>query len=268
VSRRRRRGRGLGGAHGDETHGTGSDRWTVSYMDMVTVIMCLFIVLFAMSTVDKAKYEQLKESLAQGFGVAEERLADGPSGPSETPAPQLPDGSQPDPSRAAQQELDTLLQIKKMIEASLAAAGMSEVVGFHLDQRGLTVQLVGSETFFSPNDAALRPDAMAVLNAIGPVLTQIPNEISVEGNADPFGSSAPFPTDWELSAARATSVLRQLVEADGVPGARISLTGFGSARPLSGNAEQNRRVDIVILSGQSEDVRSLIPQLAQAQGLG
>ncbi len=276
MRRRRKRSfetdRGADSSHTSAGHGgnggASEERWMVSYMDMVTVLMCLFIVLFAMSTIDKQKYEELKASLSESFGVDLAEAPGGTSGPYPTPLPSLVPGPDVVKEQAAQSEVSNLEALQKQLQDRLDAAGMGDRVGFKIDSRGLTAGLVGSETFFFPNNAALRPDAMAVLDAIGPVLAGVPNQISVEGNADPLGSSAPFPSDWELSAARATSVLRHLVEANGVPPGVISLTGFGSSRPVSSDSTQNRRVDIVVESTLPEDVRQLIPGVLQEEGDG
>jgi chemotaxis protein MotB len=93
----------------------------------------------------------------------------------------------------------------------------------------------------------------------------------VEGHADFRQPGAPYPTNWELSAGRATSVLRHLVEVDTFPQERIAAVSFGSARPLptaTGSTDQdlaaNRRVDVVVLSNQPDKVRALIPQALTA----
>lgn len=266
--RRRRRG------HAQAEHV--DERWMASYMDMVTVLMCLFIVLYAMSTVDQDKFVKLKLALATGFGTESSLSVDASEGVV-VPAEMLAENGSgfmavesppPTPSlqELAQKEVDDLEAIREQIRLSLAQKGLEDRVGFVIDSRGLTVRLIGTETFFGGNSAALTADARAVLDSIGPVIRPLPNQIAVEGHADRHGSSGPFPTDWELSASRATGVLRYMVEGGGFPQERISATGFGSARPLSlGETENdyslNRRVDIVVLSTQSDGVRALIPDI-------
>ncbi|MGH1526720.1 OmpA/MotB family protein [Leifsonia sp. L25] len=108
-----------------------------------------------------------------------------------------------------------------------------------------------------------------MLNDIGPQLAPASYDVSVEGHADLRQPGAPYPTNWELSAGRATSVLRHLVEVNGFPQGHIAAISFGSARPVAGftgttdnDLAQNRRVDVVVLSAQAEDIRKLIPQAA------
>ncbi|MCS6546794.1 flagellar motor protein MotB [Curtobacterium flaccumfaciens pv. flaccumfaciens] len=298
------RGRGRGRAkksHDEAEHP--DERWMASYMDMITVLMCMFLVLFAMSTVDQEKYIQLKQSLATGFGEVDSQKIDTASGTVVT-KDQVEDGSgystdksQADHSTAssgtkdtnvdpastvvpttaskqdlaeAKRELDDLTKLERAIQRNLAKAGQTENVQFTVDARGLIVRLIGSETYFGTNSADLSDQARSIMDAIAPVLKTSEHDVSVEGHADQRNSTAPYATNWELSAARATGVLRDLVERGGMPGDHVQSVGFGSSRPLAkGGTEQdlalNRRVDIVVLSNADQDVSALMPALAKAQ---
>ena len=139
-------------------------------------------------------------------------------------------------------------------------------VAFDLDERGLVVRLVGAETYFTGNSAELSDLAQRVLTVVGGVLVAIPNEVRVEGHADPHGSSGPFPTDWELASGRAARVVRFFVEQGGIAPARVVAIGYGSARPITDRTDEegrslNRRVDLLVVSDQPEDVRALLPGL-------
>jgi chemotaxis protein MotB len=312
--------------HGSEGHGDADEhpdeRWMASYMDMITVLMCMFIVLFAMSSVDSQKFMALKESLATGFGQTESKKIDTASGTivkadqvtkdgkgyadhkNDAKTSTASDGTAntnndaagssaaaADPSKPGQaanqvatdpataaanaklatKEIDDLTAIQKQISQNLQAKGLTQDVQFTLDARGLTVRLVGSETFFDSNSADLSGMARNVMDAISPVLKTAGHDISVEGHADRRDSAAPYPTNWELSAARATGVLRDLVERGGLPDGHIQSVGFGSSRPLAtgtsdADLAKNRRVDIVVLSNQKDDVNALIPKLSAAEG--
>jgi chemotaxis protein MotB len=261
MSSRRRRGKGghPEGEHPDE-------RWLVSYADMITVLMCLFIVLFAMSSVDQAKYEQLANSLATGFGATDVGAIDTAEGvvvPEDMVDAEAIGFTD---LELAIQEVDRLRDLMEQIDASLQANGLAHTVEYELNERGLTVRLIGSETFFNDNSIALSGVATAVLDSVAPVLSGSPYQVSVEGHADKRQSVYPFATNWELASGRSTQVLRRLVEWGGVPSARIASTGFGDARPIAAGdspAElaKNRRVDIVVLSDKPEAVRSLIPMV-------
>lgn len=251
MSRRKHHGGGHDGGGGG--HGGGEERWMASYMDMVTVLMCLFIVLYAMSSIDAKKWENLKLALATGFGQTETNSVDtaegivvpeelaGEAGPMEGYA-----GYSDEPTEI--NELGTLQSLAGQIEESLEQAGVTSGIEFEIDERGLVIKMTGASSFFDGNSARLRADAIAVLNALGPTLAGTGRDISVEGHADPRYNPAPYQSTWELAAARATSVLRYLVETCGIDGGKISGTTFGSARPVSSDATQNRRVDIVVLT--------------------
>ncbi|WP_159599269.1 OmpA/MotB family protein [Agromyces humi] len=262
MATRKRRGSGSIEHHVDE-------RWMASYMDMVTVLMCLFIVLFAMSSPSAEKYEKLKESLATGFGVESSDTIDTADGVIVPPDLVDEEGELITDVDLAIREIESLEAIRDQIDASLAGKGLAGAVNYTIDQRGLTVRLVGAETFFQGNSTDLSTKAIDVLSSIGGVIAPIPHEVSVEGHADPHGSPAPFPTDWELSSGRATQVVRFFVERTGVAQTRTGAVGFGSARPITSDAspagqQMNRRVDVVILSDEPESVRALIPGLVNA----
>lgn len=245
------------------------ERWMASYMDMVTVLMCLFIVLFAMSTVDVKKYDQLKNSLATGFGVVDQGKIDNAVGVvDKTGEPPVESVAGVTDVKAAEQEVDKLAALRDQMNANLAAKGLTGTVTFVIDQRGLTAKLVGSQSYFLPDSPVLQDQTLRILGALGPVVAPIPEEIRVEGHAANLYTA--YASVWELSSARATAVLRNLVEVGGVAGPRIAAVGFGSSRQVNNavtEAEhaENRRVDVVVLSDQPERIRALIPDVLQAR---
>ncbi|WP_167041033.1 flagellar motor protein MotB [Salinibacterium sp. ZJ454] len=247
------------------------ERWMASYMDMVTVLMCLFIVLFAMSTVDQKKFEELANSLATGFGAEASETVDTAEGVVVPAQLMEEDAVGFSPVELARLEVARLDSLEEQIRLALEAKNLLHAVTFELTERGLVVRLVGSETYFETNRTDLIGVAPQVLDAIGPVLAPTPYEISVEGHADLRASVFPYDTNWELSSGRATAVLRHLVENNGVAAARIGAVGYGSSRPAAagGTAEElalNRRVDIVVLSDQPDEVRALLAGVAAETG--
>lgn len=266
------------------------ERWAVSYGDMMTVLLALFIVLYAISVVDKTKFDQLRTSLAIGFGSPAVSMLEGSSGPlngvesfqiapdftgvsgdskpAETTPTTVQMSQQAQDFLAATQEYEQLSDIQKQIKQQLDAQGLGASVDYKINDRGLVVGLVGSDVFFAPDNSALTVTAQQVVDAIAAPLRTQSRQISIEGHANVLPSSQ-YPTNWELSSDRATKVLRRFVEAGGVSGGQISAVGFGDARPdMAGGSPEalaaNRRVDIVVLSSQSEAVRALLPQLAKA----
>jgi chemotaxis protein MotB len=239
---------------------------------MITVLMALFIVLFAISQVDQDKYVALRDSLAAGFntnsnpsvlegttgnldgqsvepqasvaqgtaGLVSADLALGSQGVNPTaappPSPTTPAPTPPaiDPTllAAAEVEAQRLQALRDQLAAQLLANGLSDTVRFRINERGLVMGLVADDVFFAPASAVLSETAGRVLDVAGPTLQAIPENLSVEGHANTVPVSGRYPTNWELSSDRATQVLRHLVEIDGLAGQRIMAVGFGDTRPL------------------------------------
>lgn len=291
-----------GRRRGEEEEHVNHERWLISYSDMITVLMALFIVLFAISQVDQQKYIALRDSLSAGFmdTTTSPSVLDGSDGtldgqsvhPDEVTSagtagmvnaenglgleaadpmngtPSSPAQPSVDPAvlAAAQAEAAHLQDLRDHIAAALAASGLDGSVRFRIDERGLVMGLVADDVFFAPARAELTPTARQVLDVAAPMIVGIGENVSVEGHANVLPVSGRYATNWELSADRATQVLRHLVEHDGMPGNRIMSVGFGDTRPLvaDGSPEAivtNRRVDLVILSNAPEQVRALIPAL-------
>jgi len=247
------------------------ERWMASYLDMVTVLMCMFIVMFAMSTVDQDKFEALRASLATGFGAEETLDTDASQGvvvPEEL-LDEAGEGFTELTPNAAQMEYDSLADLRDRLRTELEREGLADAVTFTIDERGLTVGLVSAETFFATNSTVLSAKATSVLDAAGGVLAADTRRISVEGHADFRTPGPPFRDNWELSSARATGVLRYLTDASAVAPDRIRSVGYGSSRPLAQGTDadalaRNRRVDIVVISDAEEQVRAQLPALDAA----
>ncbi|MDY7103142.1 MAG: OmpA family protein [Actinomycetota bacterium] len=143
------------------------------------------------------------------------------------------------------------------ITGRLDAIGATNYAEVQRDPRGVVIYLE-DRVLFSSGDAALHADGATVLNALAPLLTQIDNPIAVEGHTDNVPTSgARWPTNWELSTARATGVLRYLNEATGVPAVRMNAAGYADTRPRATNTtpdgrQRNRRVELVVLIGETE----------------
>jgi chemotaxis protein MotB len=283
--------------HEEEEH-ENHERWLVSYADMLTLLFALFVVLFAMSQVDVTKFNSFAEGLQAGFGAPITILDDGAALDADSESPLQPvqvaedatiDGTpQTDVEKAAaakaaeQQAQQTAAEAKaayaqlsateQALEEALSAAGQSGSARFAIDERGLVVHVVSDPVLFAPESAQLLPRGATVLDAIAPTLAGLPNQVRVEGHANslPVTKGGPWPSNWELSAVRATTVLRHLAEADHVPEDRMSAAGYGSTRPLVPDADPdsvkvNRRVDLVVLSTASAGANALLPGLEAAE---
>jgi chemotaxis protein MotB len=261
------------------------ERWLVSYADMITVLMALFIVLFAMSSVDQTKFEALKESLASSFGkpIAAVQTGKTPSvGESSdqegvldvgsfTPAssPQVAKeidravnaAKARDALRAAEKsradierEVRSMEAVRKAILAELAKHHLSNAVRFRFDERGLVISVITDKVLFAADLASLSEIGNAVLDAIAPALRVLPHDLLIEGHTNLVPVPPKYyPSEWELSGARAASVVRHLISADGIQAHRLSATAYADQHPLikgtSPRANRlNRRVEIVVAS--------------------
>jgi chemotaxis protein MotB len=152
------------------------------------------------------------------------------------------------------QEQLTLGDARQQIEAALKAKGLQNSVSFAVTSRGLVVSIVTDQVLFDTGKADLKPVGQQVLDAVAPALRNLPNDVSVEGHTDNVPiNGGPFASNWELSAVRATTVVRYLVGTDGLRANRMSATGFADTKPVVPNDSpahqaQNRRVDVVVLS--------------------
>lgn len=282
--------------HEEEEH-ENHERWMVSYADMMTLLLVLFIVLYAMSQVDKDKFAALASGLSETFGgpinvqpgpTPEGSVLDGLPGAIDIASAIPPDPTvsvaQVDLAAAAaaadrakrvaaeaQGAYDELAAAREKLEAALAEAGYSGAARFEIDERGLVVHIVADAVLFDAELAELRPEGRAILGAVAPTLTELPNVLRVEGHANhlPVTPGGPWASNWELSATRATTVLRYL-GSNGVPEPRMSATGFSSTKPLVPESDPtaisvNRRVDVVVLSSASAEANALLPGIEAAQ---
>jgi chemotaxis protein MotB len=281
--------------HEEEEH-ENHERWLVSYADMVTLLMCLFIVLFAMSQVDKEKFAALASGLAHSFGAPitampgatpESSVLDALPGAVDIASaiPRDPTVQQADVDAAAaqaaaeraqrvaaeaQDAYDELAAARDAINAALTDAGYPDAARYEIDERGLVVHIVADAVLFDAEEAVLRPEGRVILDAAAPTLVGLPNELRVEGHANhlPVSRGGPWPSNWELSAYRATTVLRYL-SSDGIPDGRMYAAGYGSTQPLVPESDPtavtvNRRVDIVVLSTASAEANALLPGIDAA----
>lgn len=241
------------------------ERWLLTYADMITLLMVLFIVLFSIGQLDLKKFEQLRSGLASSFGTSDSVALDGGTGVLDGGATPLDEKSASEilaQQRAAQAEATRQLQqTAEAVKQTLAGQGLGDKVTFRLEDRGLVLQIVTDEVLFDLGKADLRPEGKAVLDGLAAALKQVPNNIAVEGHTDnrPI-SGFPFASNWELSSFRATTVLRYLVEQRGLDRTRISAAGFGEEHPLVPNdtpahQAQNRRVEIVVLAAPTKVIR-------------
>ena len=213
----------------------------LTYSDMITLLLVLFIVLFAISKVDQAKFKEFKQSVTKAV------LTHTPHGTvAKTPPVKT---TAPSPSRLA--------TIEKELATALKKQGLLGDVTLHLTPSGLVEGLVADSTFFVTNSAALSPVGIKIVDTSAHVLRHYTNAIEVAGYTDnrPI-TSGPFANNWALSAARATTVVVRMTVTDGVNPGQMVILGYGQYHPIVPNTSpqnqaENRRVNIVVSPSSS-----------------
>lgn len=233
-----------------------SERWLLTYADLITLLMIFFIVMYTISNVDAQKYQIISQSLSgalqpglggissggitSGAGInLEDLIAEG-------------ENNKIDPELiAAAEEITKLIREKNL----------QDRVSVSIQERGVVVGLMNT-VLFDPGSARIKSEAVSTLVAIGQIANGVHNYIRVEGNTDDVPqSSAQFPSNWELSVIRATEVLKLMIDQSGVSPDKISAVGYGEYRPSvpntsAENRSKNRKVDIVILSDKLDKSES------------
>jgi chemotaxis protein MotB len=231
------------------------ERWMLTYLDMITLLMVFFIILYAQSSPSQTKFQQMSEAFNSVFNGANFTIfatRGGGSGVMEGVSP----GQKVQSSRGGANQGTGGTSILRTQATStlqnLVKAGKVRVIP---TENGFAISLV-SDLYFPSSSAALSPDAMPVLQQVADFLGQIPNSIVVEGYTDniPPGATRWPGGNWQLSAERSVAVL-QTLEDYGIPTERLSESGYGETRPVQSNdtAEgraYNRRVDIVVVEKQ------------------
>ena len=288
---------------GEHEEHVNHEAWVIPYADVLTLLMALFLVLFALGRTDEEKLELAAESFRRELGngsLLDFGLGTGGSGPLTEGAASVLDGAGPAPIRsdidpespsppttvpagdaigppdfvivpAADPDAippatfepvadadavmgDPLTEVAQIVLARAAGTGLSDAIQLRREARGLVVTIVTDQVLFAEGRAEVQPDGVRILDVVAGALVDLPNAVAIEGHTDsrPIATSR-YPSNWELSTARATSVLRYFVEETGFPPDRLSAAGYADTRPLETGADasamaRNRRVEIVVLS--------------------
>lgn len=222
------------------------ERWMLSYLDFITLLMIFFVILFSMSKIDVAKYEQLAQSLGVAMGGGK-RVIQVTPGISDTM--KNLDSS----TNSMKTEVQKLTNLKNKVDVYLSKNGLASSVVTEISERGLEISLRDT-VLFQSGKADIKPEVRKKLIAIGKILNTLGNLIRIEGHTDndPIHTSQ-FPSNWNLSAIRAVNVNELLIDYSGIPPQKISIVGFGEYYPKVPNTTPenkaiNRRVNIVILN--------------------
>jgi chemotaxis protein MotB len=271
-ARRSRSGGGRRSRHGGGGEQESEERWLLTYADMITLLMALFMVLFSITSVNKSKLEVLSKTLQEAFSgkvlpggeSIRDSGADPKSKSSPTEVPPIPAitslvgktssaSATASAAAAAAKEQEDFKKLKAQIDAYARDRNVQDKVQTIIAERGLVIRLLTDNVLFDSGLAELKPEATPVLTKVASILRQEGHhKVMVEGHTDvvPIHGSV-FPTNWELSTARASRVVRFLISA-GVPRHRLSAAGYAALHPIDTNTtaagrSHNRRVEIVLL---------------------
>lgn len=228
----------------------GAPEYMLTYGDLVTLLMCFFVLLFAMSSTDAQKFEALMVSFQGSAGIL-------PGGTSMSESRMqfqgMPEKNQ---STAQTVQLESMEKLKEELQKEVGKGKLSKDVQMEIEVRGLVIRLPDN-VLFDSGSAEIKAEALTSLNTIGQVLNRKEygsSMIRVEGHTDnvPINSFR-YPSNWELSTARSTNVIKYLIASIKMNSERLSASGYGEYHPIASNADatgrsKNRRVDIVVLS--------------------
>ena len=276
---------------------TNHEAWAIPYADLMTLLLAFFVVMYAISTVNVGKYKVMAEAMTAAFGgppkspkpvqVGTRQLTGsdfdrpapiqmgprfGPAAPASDPVTRLASAASqidmpvdPGRMRAAKSQLE---RIATELERALAPLVDRKLVLVRRADLWLEVQ-INSDILFTPGSATLDPLARQTLDKLADVLGGVPNPVRVEGYTDDRAiNTFQFPSNWELSAARAASVVH-LFSGHGMTPERLAMIGYGEFRPIADNATEqgrnsNRRVLLVILASDAQPSLGPEPHIAVA----
>ena len=206
-----------------------NDRWLLTYSDMITLLMALFIIMWAVSSVNSGKFNELKVSLSNAFSggkvlSANDSILSGQPSPfaQDSPSPIVPitpreaiasrfgQTMSEMQHRANQADVENLRRIKRKLDAAAGRLGLSGRLFTSIDERGLVIRLLTDDLLFASGSAVLSTNSYPILDTVTRLISdqKIANPVQVAGNTDSVPiSTAQFPSNWELSAARASAVL-------------------------------------------------------------
>jgi len=257
------------------------ERWLVSYADFITLLFAFFVTMYAISRVDETKLGSAVESLQRALGsliqiqvpARDAGVLEFQTSPINNEVVTLVNARDESAKTPEKEYLERIaVQIQFEIEKTTAETGKTppNQIKYIIDKRGLTIR-VPESFFFKSGQASVRPEILPVLDTLAKSLEKISNHIRIEGHTDsvPINTFL-FPSNWELSTARATTIVRYLLSQHNFDPSKLSATGYAEYRPIAPNNRpegrmQNRRVDVVILSTKEGETEPLDGRSAKSK---
>lgn len=237
----------------DDDNNSGSPAWMTIFGDLMTLLLVFFVLLYSFSVMDLQKFKGFMSALQNQLGVME-------SGQSLSENQVMNQGMQGqnfNPSRV------NLNQIKQDMQNYINKNNLEDNVHLEMSERGLVIRMTG-EILYDIGEAVIKPTGREVLNEIGSNVVGIRNNVKVEGHTDSLPiNNSDYPSNWELSTARAVRVIKFFIDNIDINPSRLSAAGYSKYRPIKENVSPknravNRRVEVVILNSMidKEDIRS------------
>jgi chemotaxis protein MotB len=245
------------------------ERWLVSYADFITLLFAFFVVMYSVSSVNEGKYRTVSESIKAALNpVASQPASRLPFNVGDT----KPHIISPDLAPINEPAIRRIREMLRAVQQG-AKVDIQDIRVIDNGNGSITISLP-DWVLFQSGEATIRPQGIEFLKSLADVLMEMGRQVRVLGHTDNVPiRTAQFPSNWELSAARAVMVVRILSELHGVPAEHLSATGFGDSRPVADNLTpegraKNRRVEIVVLErdfhepGEQEAAAAVQPALA------
>ncbi|WP_053957431.1 OmpA/MotB family protein [Inediibacterium massiliense] len=227
----------------------GAPEWMATFSDMMTLLLCFFVLLFAFSSIDAQKFQAVMQSMQGSLGVLK-------GGKTLDNTPYVNEALDEDQATKQLEELEDFKKLKEELDEYIEQEGMQDQMLVDLNAKGLLLRFKDN-VLFDSGKAEIKPVAIQTLSFLSDLLKQeefIDKHITVEGHtdSDPILYSKKFPTNWELSVTRSSNVVRYFIEGAGIDPNRLSASGYSEYHPVAPNdtlenKAKNRRVDIVIL---------------------
>ena len=262
------------------------ERWLVSYADFITLLFAFFVVMYSISSVNNGKFARFSEALDVAFRHDDKTLMTmqpiNVGNPPTTIQPIVLDHPTVEEELKRQRLSDEILQERKRLLR--VSKELEEVLDSYIDEDLVEVKRhdfwveleMNSELLFASGEAELSPKAIPVLRKVADVIRPMPNVVNVEGYTDSVPiNTVEFPSNWELSSARATSVVRELINSN-ISAMRLAAVGYGEFHPIADNSTiggrfKNRRVVLVLMSrafaryGMDDEERSKVLNLERTR---
>ncbi|MCZ7603248.1 MAG: OmpA family protein [Melioribacteraceae bacterium] len=208
------------------------DRYLITYADLITLLLGLFIILYAISNIDIKKYEEMMSAIGSVFGGANVI------------------NSQPAATSAI--AVEPIDKLKDELNSLITEMNYTKSISVEQNERGLTLHIL-DDILFPSGSAELNSGSVVVLNQLASIIKKLPNDIRVEGHTDniPIKSSL-YPSNWHLSVARALNTAYFLIDKENINPDKVSIVGYSEYQPIATNLTdegraKNRRVDLVII---------------------